>query len=113
NDGAAVVIAPFSSSTTATGTYVVRPGDQANPLDTNSPLALDPGATLTDSLVDVAPLTIPAGASLRNNHTIIIGTRHASELAVPCPMPGRTLGVRAGSSGGGARRRRDAWAGCG
>jgi ELWxxDGT repeat protein len=99
NDGAAVTITPFSNSTTASGTYVVRPGDSANPLDTNSPLALDAGATLADSLGNQAALTIPAGASLRNNRTILIDTRNHSKIGVARPMPDGTMSFILDSNG--------------
>jgi hypothetical protein len=42
NSGAAVTITPFTAATSATGTYVVGPGQNSPALDSQSPLVLAP-----------------------------------------------------------------------
>jgi ELWxxDGT repeat protein len=101
NDGATVVIPPFSNSATASGTYVVRPGDQANPLDTDTPLVLDPGATLADSLGNMASPAIPTGGSLRDARAIIIDTRIHSKIGVARPASDGTMSFLTDNNGDG------------
>ena len=84
NDGTSVMIAPFTNATSASGTYVIAAGQNANPLDTTGsptcpsvglargrsvlaatlPLFLTSGATLRDAAGNDAVLTIPTGQSV-------------------------------------------------
>ena len=85
NDGGSVTIAPFSGSTILTGTYTVASGDDANRLDTTSPLLLADGATLTDADGNDAGLAIPAGALLAFNSNFLIDTSPPTSSVDPLP----------------------------
>jgi hypothetical protein len=75
NDGGTVTITPFANSTSASGTYTVAAGQNANPLDSNSPLVLAGGTTLQDQAGNnISSLNIPAGQSLANLKNIVIDT---------------------------------------
>ncbi len=89
NDGGSLTIAPFSGLTILTGTYTVTFGDEANRLDTTSPLLLAAGATLTDADGNDAALAILAGASLANSSDFVINTTPPT-LVVELIGPGST-----------------------
>ncbi|MBL8026171.1 MAG: hypothetical protein JNL74_07160, partial [Fibrobacteres bacterium] len=66
-----VTIAPFSSATSATGTYTVQAGDASLDLNANGPVALSAG-TVVDAAGNPTTLTIPAGQNLADAKAIVI-----------------------------------------
>src|SRR5439155_391775 len=95
NSGGIVTLAPFTSATSATGTYTVIAGQTANPLDTNSPLVLAGGATLRDAADNDAILTIPIGSSLKDNKNIVIDTTAPTITSVTSTAASGIYGVGA------------------
>lgn len=83
DSGGSVVVAPFSNATTAIGTYTIAAGEISADLDVTA-ATLDTVASLLDSLLQPANLTIPAGNSLKDNKDLVID-------AVPLTAPSLAL----------------------
>jgi hypothetical protein len=73
NNGATVIVAPFSDSASASGTYTVANGQFTAALDSTA-VTLAVGATLEDAGGNAVDFAIPTGQSLLNHSTLTIET---------------------------------------
>lgn len=92
--GDVVVIAPFGSAVSASGTYVVGAGDTSADLTATSPLTLSAG-TLADGAGNACTLTIPGGFNLGDAKAIVIDTTAPSVSSVTSSTGNGSYGLAA------------------
>ncbi|MDB9519100.1 Calx-beta domain-containing protein [Roseofilum reptotaenium CS-1145] len=73
DSGGTVILSPFSSSNSASGSYTVGTGENSTDLNSTG-LTLAGGATLQDTTANNVTLTIPGGQSLADNKALVIDT---------------------------------------
>jgi sporulation protein YlmC with PRC-barrel domain len=93
--GAVVSIAPFGPASSASGTYTVAGGQNSFDLTAVSPLTLQAGATLRDAAGNNSGLAIPAGQNLGDLKDLVIDTTAPSVTSVTSTTANGTYGVGA------------------